>query len=311
MAAPPGLSSARSVAYRNLTRVKLPQTGHMPDYGHPLQFGTFITPYHAEPQRPVELAVLSEQLGYDLVAIQDHPYQPRFHDTWTLLSYIAARTDAHPPHSGCGEPAVPPAGGARAGGGQPRPAVRRAFRASPSARAASPRRRQAMGARVLKGGAAVQAVDEAIDVIRELWNPEKGGARVDGEFYELAGAKRGSSGAHPIPIWLGVGRPKMLRLLGRKADGWLPSLSWVGGVEGLARGNALIDEAAVEAGRDPRSIRRLLNLFGDIPLDDLVVARHSRSASPPSSPPATTPPRCSTSPRRSSPPSAPPPPGVE
>ena len=62
----------------------------------------------------------------------------------------------------------------------------------------------------------------------------------------------------------------MLRLLGRKADGWLPSLSWVGGVEGLARGNALIDEAAVEAGRDPRSIRRLLNLFGDIPLEDLV-----------------------------------------
>ena len=35
----------------------------------------------------------------------------------------------------------------------------------------------------------------------------------------------------------------MLRLVGRKGDGWLPSLSWVG-VDGLGRGNRVIDEAA-------------------------------------------------------------------
>src|SRR3954468_8331642 len=64
----------------------------MPDYGHPLRFGTFLTPTNASPQTPVQLAVLSEQLGFDLVTFQDHPYQPAFHDTWTLLSYVAART---------------------------------------------------------------------------------------------------------------------------------------------------------------------------------------------------------------------------
>ena len=39
----------------------------MPDYGHDLRFGTFITPLNSPPQSAVELAVLSEQLRYDLV----------------------------------------------------------------------------------------------------------------------------------------------------------------------------------------------------------------------------------------------------
>ncbi|MGY1805478.1 hypothetical protein ACI78T_19510 [Blastococcus sp. SYSU D00922] len=58
----------------------------MPDYGHPLRFGSFISPVNAPAGRPVELALLSEQLGLDLVTFQDHPYQPSFHDTWTLLA---------------------------------------------------------------------------------------------------------------------------------------------------------------------------------------------------------------------------------
>jgi alkanesulfonate monooxygenase SsuD/methylene tetrahydromethanopterin reductase-like flavin-dependent oxidoreductase (luciferase family) len=50
-------------------------------------------------------------------------------------------------------------------------------------------------------------------------------------------------------------------LIGRKADGWLPSYSAM--EEGdLERGNRIIDEAATEADRDPREIRRLLNIGG-------------------------------------------------
>jgi hypothetical protein len=51
----------------------------------------------------------------------------------------------------------------------------------------------------------------------------------------------------------------MLRLVGEKADGWLPSRSYL--EDGaLARGNQAIDDAATSAGRDPREIRRLLNI---------------------------------------------------
>src|SRR6476469_5195279 len=64
----------------------------MPDYLHRLEFGTFITPSNDPATTPVALAQLSEQLNYDLVTFQDHPYQPAFMDTWTLLSYAAART---------------------------------------------------------------------------------------------------------------------------------------------------------------------------------------------------------------------------
>ena len=65
----------------------------MTDYGHDLIFGTFITPETQRPQDVVELARLTERAGLDLVTFQDHPYQPAFLDTWTLLSYVATQTE--------------------------------------------------------------------------------------------------------------------------------------------------------------------------------------------------------------------------
>jgi hypothetical protein len=65
----------------------------VPDYGHPLRFGTFISPTNSPAHRPVELSQLSERLGFDLVTFQDHPYLSNFLDTWTLLSWVAARTE--------------------------------------------------------------------------------------------------------------------------------------------------------------------------------------------------------------------------
>src|SRR4051794_9629207 len=64
----------------------------MTDYGHDLLFGSFLTPSAARPDRVVALAQLTEQVGLDLVTVQDHPYQARFLDAWTLLAVIAART---------------------------------------------------------------------------------------------------------------------------------------------------------------------------------------------------------------------------
>jgi alkanesulfonate monooxygenase SsuD/methylene tetrahydromethanopterin reductase-like flavin-dependent oxidoreductase (luciferase family) len=55
----------------------------VPDYGHSLLFGTFISPINGPAQQPVELAVLAEELGFDLVTFQDHPYQPAFLETWS------------------------------------------------------------------------------------------------------------------------------------------------------------------------------------------------------------------------------------
>jgi len=66
----------------------------VPDYGHELRFGVSLTPTAADPDAVVELALVAERAGLDLVTVQDHPYQPRFLDTWTLLTWIAARTES-------------------------------------------------------------------------------------------------------------------------------------------------------------------------------------------------------------------------
>lgn len=233
----------------------------MPDYGHPLQFGSFITPTNANPEAPVALAQLSEQLGYDLVTFQDHPYQPGFLDTWTLMTWAAARTESiHIAANVLNVPLRPPAVLARAAasldllsGGRFDLSLGAGGFWDPIA---------AMGGRRLTPGQAVDALDEAIDVIRAIWAvDDRTPLRYPGEYYQLDGAKRGPAPAHDMPIWVGALKPRMQRLIGRTADGWLPSLAYLE-EDGLRKGNAVIDEAAIEAGRDPREVRRLVNLFG-------------------------------------------------
>ena len=62
------------------------------DYGQELQFGVFVTPDAERANAVVELARLADAAGLDLVTFQDHPYQRRFLDAWTLLSVAAAAT---------------------------------------------------------------------------------------------------------------------------------------------------------------------------------------------------------------------------
>ncbi|MFG1888795.1 LLM class flavin-dependent oxidoreductase [Micromonospora sp. NPDC049051] len=233
----------------------------MSDYGHPLAFGAFLTPGNAEPARVVGLAMLAEQVGFDLVTFQDHPYQPAFLDTWTLMSFVAARTDTVRLAANVTNlPLRPPAVLARSvasldllSGGR----VELGLGAGAFWEAI-----EAMGGRRLTPGQGVRALAEAIEVIRQVWDVEaRGGVRVDGEFHRVLGAKRGPAPAHDVGIWLGAYKPRMLALTGRRADGWLPSLSYLQPGD-LGRGNTIIDDAAQEAGRSPGDVRRLLNITG-------------------------------------------------
>src|SRR2546430_16704309 len=64
----------------------------MTDYGRPLAFGFFLNPNAAEYSGLIQTAQLVDDLGLDLIGIQDHPYQSTFLDTWTLLTAIATQT---------------------------------------------------------------------------------------------------------------------------------------------------------------------------------------------------------------------------
>lgn len=210
----------------------------------------------------IGLAQLSEQLDLDLATFQDHPYQPAFLDTWTLVSWVAAETERiHVAANVHNLPLRPPAVLARAAasldllsGGR----FEMGLGAGGFWDAI-----EAMGGRRLTPGQGVDALSEAIDIIRGTWdvgNRER--FVVDGTYYRVDGAKRGPAPAHEIGIWIGALKPRMLRLTGRKADGWMPSLPYIRDLAVLTEMNATIDEAATKAGRSPRAVRRFLNIGG-------------------------------------------------
>jgi alkanesulfonate monooxygenase SsuD/methylene tetrahydromethanopterin reductase-like flavin-dependent oxidoreductase (luciferase family) len=52
-----------------------------------VRLGIFAVPDATDPEATVEAIVAADRVGLDLVGVQDHAYQRRFFDTWTLLSY--------------------------------------------------------------------------------------------------------------------------------------------------------------------------------------------------------------------------------
>ena len=233
----------------------------MSDYGHDLLFGTFITPQNQRPQDVVELAQLTELAGLDLVTFQDHPYQSTFLDTWTLLSYVAAQTQRVRLSGNVLDlPSRPPAVLARAVASLDLLSSGRVELAIGAGRFWEAI--EAMGGPRRTPGEAVEALGEAIDIIRGIWDVSApGGVRVEGQHYRVSGAMRGPRPAHDISIWVGALKPRMLRLIGEKADGWLPGLPWMT-MDDVDASNRIIDEAAAAAGRDQRAIRRLVNIAG-------------------------------------------------
>jgi alkanesulfonate monooxygenase SsuD/methylene tetrahydromethanopterin reductase-like flavin-dependent oxidoreductase (luciferase family) len=230
-------------------------------YGRPLEFGLSIVPTSADVQLARSLARRADELGLDLIGIQDHPYQWRFLDTWSLIGDLLARTErirffpdvANLPLRGPAPIAKQAASLDVLSGGR--------FELGLGA-GAFWEAIGAMGGPVRTGGEALKALEEAILVIRAFWSGERT-ISFEGEHYSVRGLHPGPPPAHPIGIWLGVGRPRALALTGRVADGWVPSLSWAT-PDVVPDMHRRIDDAAAEAGRDPSEIRRVYNIGGTI-----------------------------------------------
>ena len=216
------------------------------DYGLPIRFGVFVTPEATE--RPMQLAVMAEELGFDVVGVQDHPYQRRFFDTWTLLTAIAMRTHRITVFPDVANlPLRPPRMMAKAAASLDLLSGGR-FELGLGAGAMWDGI-EAMGGRRLSAKQSVDHLELALGELREFWNG-------DGKF-------EGPQPAHPIRIWLGAYKPRMLRITGSLADGWIPSQSYLP-PDQVAEAMKRIDDAASAEGRDPTAIRRIYNLsFSD------------------------------------------------
>ncbi|HEX8103381.1 MAG TPA: LLM class flavin-dependent oxidoreductase, partial [Solirubrobacteraceae bacterium] len=131
---------------------------------------------------------------------------------------------------------------------------------------------EAFGGPARTRGESVEALGEAIEVIRLVWSDERS-VSFAGEHYRLAGAHPGPPPAHDIGIWVGAYGPRMLRLTGRRADGWIPSLPRMP-LDELPGRIEILDAAARAAGRDPRDVKRVANVNGRIADGDVTSWLH-------------------------------------
>ena len=224
-----------------------------------IEFGIFVNPSAASFQDTLQLVRTAEAGGIDLVGIQDHPYQYRFLDSWLLIANLMARTERlrfFPDVANL--PLRPPAlmatqatsldamSGGRFELGLGAGAFWEAI--------------EGMGVPKLSPGESVDALVEAIAILRACWSGERT-VNFEGERYRVKGFHPGPPPAHPIEIWLGAYRPRMLRVTGRLADGWIPSLGGMPPDE-LVEARKVVDAAAEKAGRHPADVRGLYNVSG-------------------------------------------------
>jgi alkanesulfonate monooxygenase SsuD/methylene tetrahydromethanopterin reductase-like flavin-dependent oxidoreductase (luciferase family) len=220
------------------------------------EIGIFLVPGAEDHRATVAKAIAADEAGLDYVAVQDHPYQRRFLDTWTLLAYLAAKTERIrlvpdvlnlplrlPSVVAKSAASLDLLSGGRVELGIGAGAFWDAVEAF-----GGPRRTPKQS---------VDALEEAIAIVRACWSGERS-VTVEGEHYRVAGAKPGPQPAHPISLWIGAYGPRMLRVTGRLADGWLPSLGRLDADE-IGAMHARVDEAAKRAGRDPSAIKRVAN----------------------------------------------------
>jgi probable F420-dependent oxidoreductase len=90
-------------------------------------------------------------------------------------------------------------------------------------------------------------VEEQVDLLRRLWTERS--VTYEGSFDRVTGAGLAPLPVQrPIPVWFGAQSERAYRRAGRLADGWFPQAR--PGPE-LDEARLMVEQAAVEAGRDP------------------------------------------------------------
>ena len=93
-------------------------------------------------------------------------------------------------------------------------------------------------------------IGEQVELLRRLWSERS---------VTYAGSDETVTGAglsplpvqRPIPVWFGAASPPAYRRAGRLADGWFPQ---VAPGPRLDEARAIVEQAAIEAGREPSSL---------------------------------------------------------
>lgn len=227
-----------------------------------VRFGLALDPSAAQPEEPFRRAALAEAEGLDLVSCMDHPYNPEHLETWTLLTAVAARTQRVRllPNVLCTPLRSPVMLAKKAAtldvlcGGR--------FDLALGA-GAVPKGIRAFGGQAGSPGERLQAFREHLEILRELLSNAGKPVSYQGKVHRVREAELGPPPAHRMRLWVGGYGRRMLHLAGQLADGNLVSMPYIA-PQKLPGWNAMMDEGAAQAGRDPGEIRRGYNLMGQI-----------------------------------------------
>ncbi|MEV7009680.1 LLM class flavin-dependent oxidoreductase [Streptosporangium sp. NPDC051022] len=228
--------------------------------GHDVVFGFGAHSGIDEAPELLRMVQQADSDGLDLFSLSDHPYLGERLDAYAALGFILGRTR----HI---------AGLVNVTNLPTRPAPMLARTATSLSALSGGRvvlgmgagglwdRISGMGVPRLSPGAAVDAFEEAIVLIKKL---SGGGPPVtyQGRHYQVHRIEPAPVAAPPV--WTGSNGPKSLAATGRVADGWIPghAADWLS--ERYRTSRPVIDEAATAAGRDPREIRTVYNFPGRI-----------------------------------------------
>jgi|Deesub1362B_J571_1020462.scaffolds.fasta_scaffold00013_193 phthiodiolone/phenolphthiodiolone dimycocerosates ketoreductase len=220
-----------------------------------LEFGCHIITYGDIP-KTLKYGILAEKAGFDLLSLPDHLFHPvdekvfKGHpwDVYTLLTAIGMKTEKI----------------------KLMPGVSDVLRRHPAtvAHIISTLDQLTGGRAVLALGAGeafhldpipdvrwdnpVRRLREGIHVIKTLWESEaESPAFFDGKYFKLRNAYMGIKPLKKVSILVGGYGPKMRKLIGELADGWLP---WIESPKTYKKSFESIKEHAKRAGRNPEEL---------------------------------------------------------
>jgi probable F420-dependent oxidoreductase len=222
-----------------------------------LLFGINVSTSAAPGADPLADARRAEELGFDFVSASDHLHgKDPTHETWTMLSWIAAGTSRIRVASRV--LAVPyrnPAVTAKMAATLDRLSGGRLILGMGGGYSDEEFRAFGLGAPSPRDK--VDGMDEAIRIARGMWSERS--FTFQGRRYRTDGAELEPKPDRRIPIWLGTYGDRALAATGRLADGWIPSLGFAPPDRVPAMRDRILANAR-EAGREAEEITFVYNL---------------------------------------------------
>jgi len=237
-----------------------------------LQFGVHLS----GGADPLAEARLAEALGFDMVAVDRDVLSgsPPGLEMWTTLTWVAAQTSTiRVMPNVLALPNRHPALVAKMAETLDRLSAGRLVLALGAGAPMNDAAVRALGLDPWSPAERVDATAEAIDVMRGLWT--EAAFSYSGKYFATDQASMQPKPEHPIPVWLGAYKPRMLELTGRSADGWIPS-SFLLEPEAAYRARDRVRAAALRAGRDADTLTCAYNI--GVLIDDHAAPQPGRLA---------------------------------